>query len=146
MPAYSTCTLTTLSNNINNNILTFKKYLVNQIPEAENFQSSSILEINKIITNFKPSNSVGWDNIPTTILSNLINKSLATRIYPKSLKRAKVLPIFKNKDKLDVRNYHPISILPVISKDYEKVFYNRLYNYFSVNNLLSSSQFGFRSR
>ena len=41
-------------------------------------------------------------------------------------------------------NYRPISILPVISKVYEKVFYNRLYNYFSVNNLLSSSQFGFR--
>ena len=50
-----------------------------------------------------------------------------------------------NKDKLDVTNYRPISILPVISKVYEKVFYNRLYNYFSVNNLLSSSQFGFRS-
>ena len=27
----------------------------------------------------------------------------------------------------------------------KKFFYDRLYNYFSVNNLLSSSQFGFRS-
>ena len=33
---------TTLSNNINNNILTFKNYLIDQIPEAENFQPSSI--------------------------------------------------------------------------------------------------------
>ena len=64
-------------------------------------------------------------------------------IFPKSLKRAKILYIFKNKDKLDVTNYRPISILPVISKVYEKVFFN-IYNYFSVNNLLSS-QFGFRS-
>ena len=51
------------------------------------------------------------------------------RIFPKSLKRAKILPIFKNKDKLDVTfltNYSPIPILPVISKIYEKVFYNRL--------------------
>ena len=55
------------------------------------------------------------------------------------------MPIFKNKDKLYVTNYRPISILPVISKVYEKAFYNRLYDYFSVNNLLSSSQFGFRS-
>ena len=39
----------------------------------------------------------------------------------------------------------PISILPVISKVYEKVFYSRLYDYFSTNNILSSSQFGFRS-
>ena len=135
---------------INYNILTFENYLVDQIPEAENFQPSSIPEITKIITNLKQSNSVGWDNIPTTILksninilapilSNLINKSLAMGLFPKSLKRAKILPIFKNKDNLDITNYRPISILPVISKVYEKVFYNRLYNYFSVNNLLSSS-------
>ena len=89
---------TTLSNNINNNIFTFENYLVDQIPEAENFQPSSIPEITKIITNLKQSNSIGWDNIPTTILnsninmiapilSNLINKSLAMGIFPKSLKR-----------------------------------------------------------
>ena len=61
------------------------------------------------------------------------------------LKRAKNLPILKSKDKLNIANYRPISILPVISKVPEKVFYSRLYDYFSTNNILSSSQFGFRS-
>ena len=147
---------TTLSNNVNNNILTSENYLVDKISEAENVQPSSIPEITKIIKIFKQSNSVGWDNIPTTILksninilepilSNVINKSLATGLFPKSLKRAKILPIFKNKDTLDIINYSQILILPVISKVYGKDFYNRLNNYFSVNNLLSSSQFGFRS-
>ena len=56
------------------------------------------------------------------------------------LKWAKILPIFNSKDKLN--NYRPISILPVISKVYEKVFYS---DNFSTNNILSSSQFGFRS-
>ena len=122
-------------------------YLVDQIPEAENFQPLSTLEITKIITNLEQSNSVGWDNIPTTILKsninilapvlfNLINKSLAMGIFPKSLKRAKILPIFKNKDKLDITNYRPIS---VISKVYEKVFYNRLYNYCSYFTGLTQS-------
>ena len=117
----------TLSNSTNNNILPFENYLVDQIPEAEIFQPSSILEITKVITNLKQCNSVGWDNIPRTILksninilsptlSNLINKSLASVIFPKSFKRAKILSIFKNKDKLDVTNYLSISILPVISK------------------------------
>ena len=95
---------TTLSNNIYNNILTFENYLVDQIIEAKNFQPSSILET-KIITNLKQSISVGWDNIPTTILksninilapilSNLINKSFEMGLFPKSLKRAKILSIF----------------------------------------------------
>ena len=90
---------TTLSNNINNNILTFENYLVDQIPEAENFQPSSIPVITKIITNLKQSNSDGWDNIPTTIfkshinilapiLSNLINKSLAMGLFPKSFQKS----------------------------------------------------------
>ena len=55
------------------------------------------------------------------------------------------MPIFKSKDKLNIANYPPISILPVISKVYEKVFYSRLYDHFSTDNILSSSQFGFRS-
>ena len=50
-----------------------KLTLVDQIPEAENFQPSSIPEITKIITNLKQSNSVGWDNITTIILKSNIN-------------------------------------------------------------------------
>ena len=91
---------------MNNNILTFENYLVDQIAEAENFQPSSIPEITKIIANLKQSHSVDRDNIPTIILksninilaqilSNLINKSLAMGLFPKSLKRAKILPILK---------------------------------------------------
>ena len=39
----------------------------------------------------------------------------------KSSKIAKILPIFKSKDKLDITNYHQKYILPVISKVYENV-------------------------
>ena len=78
------------------------------------------------------------------ILSNLLNKSLTQGLFPQSHERAKILPIFKSKDKLNIANYRPISILPVITKVYD-FFYSRLYDYFSTNNILSSSQFGFRS-
>ena len=129
------------SDKINNNLTAFKSYLDNQIPESYNFHQTFILEITKIITNLKNSNSVGWDNIPTNmlktnvmtlapILLNLINKSLTHGLFLQSLKRAKMLPIFKSIDKLKIANYRPISLLPVISKVYEKVFYSRLYDYF----------------
>ena len=70
---------------------------------------------------------------------------MAQGLFPHLLKTTKILHIFKSKDKLNIANYRPISILPVISKVYEKVFHSRLYDYFSTNNILSSSQIGFRS-
>ena len=112
----------TLRDNMNNNLTAVESYLDDQIPESDNFRQTSILEITKIIKkNFK-SNNVGWDNIPTNILktngmtlapilSNLINKSLPQGLFPQSLNRAKILPIFKSKDKLNIANYRPISIL-----------------------------------
>ena len=146
----------TLSGNINNNLTAFESDLDDQVPESDNFHQKSILEITKVFKKLKNSNIVGWDNIPTDtlktnvmtmapILLNLINKSQAQGLFPQSLKRAKNLPIFKSKDKMNIANYRPISILPVISKVYEKVFYSRLCGNFSTNNILSSSQFGFRS-
>ena len=58
----------TLSDNMNNNLTVFESYLDDQIPELDNFHQTSIYEITKILKNFKNSNSVGWDNIPTNIL------------------------------------------------------------------------------
>ena len=56
------------------------------------------------------------------------------------MKLAKVIPIFKKNDKLEISNYHRISFLPVISK----VMHTQLLEYFTENNLLSSQQYGFR--
>ena len=123
----------TLSNNINNNLKAFESYLDHQIPESGNFHQTSIHEITKISKNLKNNNSVGWDNNPTNILktnvmtlapilSNLINKSLAPGLFPQSMKRDKILLISKSKDKMNIANYRPISILPVISKVHEKFF------------------------
>ena len=69
---------------------------------------------------------------------------MAQGFFPQSLKRAKILPICKRKDKLNIANYLPLSNRLVISKVYEDVFYSRLYDNFSTNNISSSSQFGFR--
>ena len=40
---------------------------------------------------------------------------------------AKVIPVFKGGNNLDVNNYRPISVLPVFSKILEKAIFNRLY-------------------
>ena len=43
-------------------------------------------------------------------------------------------------------NYRPISLLPTISKIFERVMFIQLYSYLNANNLLSEQQYGFRSQ
>lgn len=86
-----------------------------------------------------------FDCIGPTLLQ-LINESIREGSFPTFLKTAKITPIFKNGDKKQVTNYRPISILPTLSKIFEKVLSNQLYSYFEANSLLSESQFGFRRK
>src|ERR1700733_3481039 len=78
-------------------------------------------------------------------LAEVINCSLDFGIVPRALKTAKVVPIYKKDDKDSLVNYRPISILPYFSKFYEKLMYNRLFNYVNSQNLLFESQHGFQS-
>ena len=45
------------------------------------------------------------------------------------MKIAKIVPIYKAKDKTDMGNYRPISLLPTVSKILEKAVHHRLYSY-----------------
>ena len=49
-------------------------------------------------------------------LSDLLNLSFTTGVFPSVLKTAKVVPIFKKDSKLDYSNYGPISLLSNIKK------------------------------
>ena len=55
-----------------------------------------------------------------------INQSSSTGTYPGSLKLAIVVQIFKKNDKLEIRIYHSISILPVSSKIFKDVMHTQL--------------------
>ena len=57
---------------------------------------------------------------------------------------ADVIPIFKKDDPFEKANYRPISLLPSLSKVYEKLIYQRLNTFFE--NKLSPLLCGFRSR
>ena len=57
---------------------------------------------------------------------------------------ANVKPIFKKGDKQLIKNYRPISLLPICGKMFEKIIFNNLYSYFNGNNLITKNQSGFR--
>ena len=58
------------------------------------------------------------------------------------MKYADVTPIHKKDDKTDKESYRLISILPNLSKVYERLMYNQIYPYFDT--LFSKFQCGFR--
>ena len=78
----------------------------------------------------------------TSILHDNLNNSIYSCLFPNKLKLADITPTYKKGGRNEKGNYRPISILPCISKIYEKILYRQLYTYF--DHILSVSQCGFR--
>ena len=72
--------------------------------------------------------------------------SLQSGNIPTSMKTAKIIPIYKAKEKNILNNYRPISPLLNISKILERVVHRRVYIFMEQNGVLYKNQFGFRSR
>ena len=70
------------------------------------------------------------------------NNSLFSSNFSSNLKAADVLPTHEKKDKSDIENYRTISILPTLSKIYERCMYDQMYKYF--DQILSKYHYGFR--
>lgn len=124
-----------------------------------NFSFSPILvdSVNSTLKNLKASKSTGLDKIPAKILklsssviapslTFILNLSLSTGIYINEWKHARVSPIFKSGNRRHCENYRPISILPVVSKIFEKEIFRQVYRYLTENSLLSEFQSGFRPK
>ena len=56
------------------------------------------------------------------------------------------LRLFKSGSMVELDNYRPISILPVLSKIVKRIVYKQLLSHLENNGFLSSFQFGFRSK
>ena len=74
----------------------------------------------------------------------LINSCFKSGVYPDCLKSAHVVPLFKSGDKNDMNNYRPISMLPIISRLFEKLIYVRMVDFLNKNSYFHPTQFGFR--
>ena len=77
-------------------------------------------------------------------LSDIFNASLLQGVFPDSLKSGRITTIYKKGSTADVNNYRPVTILPVLSKVFERLMYNRLYTFLSDNSILCDNQYGFR--
>jgi len=146
------------SNRIPNAIHNPSKYLNSKRqpnPRSIYIAPTTYAEILQLLIKLKPKKSSGHDGISTYLLKKLatgvanpicilINLSISYGVVPDSLKLAKVIPIYKSKERNKFTNYRPISLLPTISKLLEKVMHTRLYDFMQSSDILNTNQFGFR--
>ena len=108
---------------MNNNMFSFRKVTYEEI----------LNEINSLDT----SKSTQSEDIPfkvikdnADIFANFIlqgfNKCIIDGKFPDQLKKADVSPVFKKGNHNDKTNYRPVSILPSLSKIYERLIYNQI--------------------
>ena len=109
----------------------------------------------KLLEEINPAKSAGIDQIggrflrdgATTLASpikNLCNLSIKLSKFPDECKIALLKPLFKKGSKLEAKNYRPISLLPLVSKIFEKVIFNQTQSYLDQNKIFYKYQSGFR--
>ena len=125
-------------------------YILNEIQLSQ----ITVAEVRDVILSFKRKNC-HKNEIPYSILvdvldfisvplCNIFNSSILAGIYPSVFKIARVVPIFKSGSENDVNNFRPISTLPIFSKIFEKLLFNKLSNFIEDNEILNKSQYGFK--
>ena len=132
----------------------------NFVPDKNNrgfaFKDVTSDEVEKLIDNLKSGVATGVDNIPAKILkdlkssiskdiSKLVNLSFKMNIFPSNLKHAIITPIYKDKGSHNSSEFfRPISILPVLSKIFERAATNQIVEFLEKNGLLYFSQHAYR--
>ena len=56
-----------------------------------------------------------------------------------------MVPAHKKGEKQNLKNYRPISLLPVAGKIFERILYNNIYKHFSLQKIISPNQSGFKA-
>lgn len=118
------------------------------------FLPTTVSDVNKILNSIK-TNATGVDDISPLMLkycspyidkyiTHIINCCLEVNYFPDNWKLSIGKPLSKVSNPNGYNDLRIISILPAVSKIFEKVLYNQMYTYFVDNNIIPPTQCGFR--
>ena len=110
-------------------------------------------DIEKEINNINPKKATTSNSIPpkiliksskvsASVLHKLFNDSIEKSDFPQNLKLADITPVYKKNDPLDKTNYRPVSILPVVSKSFERIMQKQINDF--IISFLSPYLCGYR--
>jgi len=117
------------------------------------FKFTTCAEVKSHLNSLDPKKATGVDALPPKILkaasniisqpiTNIANHMIKNSQFPNNLKLAQVTPIYKKEDPFVKMNYRPVSILPSMSKIFEKIINNQLSTHFE--NIFSNYLAAFR--
>ena len=129
------------------------EFYLSHTDKAFCLKTPSLDVVINLLRNIDETKATGLDMIPSKLLkmaasivapslTAIFTKSIITGIYPTEWKMARVTPVFKKGVKSNLNNYRPISVIPVVSKVFEKIVYDQLYQYLNDNQLLSKLSVG----
>ena len=117
------------------------------------FTPTTINDIEKAIKELRDDCSTGFDQIPvkyikpvseflSSPLTHIINNCISNNVFPDQWKIARISPIPKIDNPKDPVDYRPVSVLPILSKVFEKIMMKQMANH--IERKLASTQSGFR--
>ena len=132
----------------------FQDYIPQFFDKSIFLEECTVDEVIDIIKNFENGKA---SDIPVSVIKRtsflispticyLYNNCMKSGTFPNCLKVGKITPIYKKGDRELLKNYRPVSTLPIFGKIFEKIICSRIYNFFSCNNLLTDCQFGYRKK
>ena len=110
------------------------------------FEEVNLKDIEKEIFNLNTKKAVASNSIPAKVLKNtsdicspvlqqIRNDEILKKCqFPENLKLADITPVFKKEDNNLAKNYRPVSVLPTLSKVFEKIMQKQVINH--VNTFL----------
>ena len=149
-----------IDDNIDNIIRKYENHpsilKIKEIVKIENkfiFLDSTPITFENEINRLNPKKSGVENDLPTKILigsSDIVSPHLAAiynncknaNMYPVNLKLADVTPIHKKDETTLMKNYRPVSLIPIVSKLFERDMYNQILSY--IDKFLSPYLFGYR--
>ena len=136
----------------NNSMLpTNQLFMIQARLRSLNFNEGEILKITRAVNINK---AHGHDGISIRLIKIcyesllkplliLFKNSLKLSYYPDILKKSYIIPAHKKNDKRLLNNYRPTSLLPIFGKIFEKIIFNKIYDFLLKEELLNPNQSGF---
>ena len=121
--------------------------------ESFSFENTTFETVYNEIMSLNLSKASPKDSLPAKIIKDNcdifaqklyidFNASIKSGTYPNNMKLADITPSYKKGDHTNKENYRPVSILPALSKIYERLIFNQMYGF--IESKLSNDQCGFR--